>query len=78
MVGFHFHDLRHFAGSHLINNGTPLFTVSKFLGHRSVKTTEIYTHINDENLEGAGEAFEKNDGDKLVTSDFLSSQNACK
>ena len=43
-----------------------------------MKTTEIYTHINDENLEGAGEAFGKNDDDKLVTSDFLSSQNACK
>ena len=57
MVGFHFHDLRHFAGSHLINNGMPIFKVSKFLGHRNVKTTEIYTHINDESLEEVGEAF---------------------
>ena len=56
-VGFHFHDLRHFAGSHLINNGMPIFKVSKFLGHRSVKTTEIYTHITDESLEEIGGAF---------------------
>ena len=56
-VGFHFHDLRHFCASHLINNGMPIFKVSKFLGHRSVKTTEIYTHITDESLEEIGGAF---------------------
>ena len=54
------------------------FTVSKYLGHRSVKTTEIYAHLNDENLEDAGDSFTDNDGDKLVTSGFLSYQNSCK
>ena len=67
-VDFHFHDLRHFCASYLINNGTPLFTVSKYLGHRSVKTTEIYAHLNDENLEGAGETFTEGTGKAVAPS----------
>ena len=77
-IGFHFHNLRHFCASYLVNNGIPLFSVSKYLGHRSVKTTEIYAYLNDENLEGAGDSFTDSDGDKLVTSGFLRFQNACK
>jgi integrase len=77
-IGFHFHDLRHFCASYLINNGTPLFTVSKYLGHRSVKTTEIYAHLNDENLEGAGDAFTDNVVCKLDANGFLNYQSSCK
>lgn len=40
-----FHDLRHSCASILIASGADLFTVSKILGHTSVKTTERYAHM---------------------------------
>jgi integrase len=39
-----FHDLRHSCASILIAHGTDIYTVSKVLGHSSVKTTERYAH----------------------------------
>lgn len=40
-----FHDLRHSCASILIATGADLFTVSKILGHSTVKTTERYAHM---------------------------------
>jgi len=39
-----FHDLRHTAATRLVESGIPLHTVSKLLGHTSVRTTERYSH----------------------------------
>ena len=44
------HSLRHSYATALINNGANIVHVSKLLGHSSVKTTNIYTHSNIENL----------------------------
>ena len=41
----HLHCLRHTAASDLIRNNKSLKKVSEFLGHSSIKTTEIYTHV---------------------------------
>ena len=38
------HMLRHTAASHALHKGADLMTVSEFLGHASVQTTEIYLH----------------------------------
>lgn len=40
-----FHSLRHTYATKLFENGTSILTVSKLLGHNSIKTTEIYTHV---------------------------------
>ena len=41
----HFHDLRHSCASILIGLGVDLYTVSKILGHSSIKSTERYAHL---------------------------------
>jgi len=40
-----FHALRHTYATRLFENGASILTVSRLLGHGSVKTTEIYTHV---------------------------------
>ncbi len=43
-----FHTLRHTYATQLIKNGVDLLTVSRLLGHSSIKTTEIYAHTLEE------------------------------
>ena len=40
-----FHALRHTYATRLFENDVSILTVSKLLGHGSIKTTEIYTHV---------------------------------
>lgn len=46
----HPHMMRHSYATNLLKNNTNLLFVSKFLGHKSVQTTEMYTHVVDEDL----------------------------
>ena len=48
-----FHDLRHSFASNLVRKGVPLYTVSKLLGHSKVSTSEIYSHIQADDLRSA-------------------------
>lgn len=43
-----FHNFRHTYATLQLDNGTDIYTVSKLLGHKSVKTTQIYTKVLDD------------------------------
>ena len=50
------HTLRHAYATHLLEHGAPLMDIRQLLGHASVATTQIYTHVTPSRLRAAFDA----------------------
>lgn len=50
------HKLRHTAATLMLDNGVDVRTLQEVLGHEHLNTTQIYTHVNNENLRSAAKA----------------------
>jgi len=70
-----FHSLRHSYASWLVESGTDLYTVSKLIGHSTLKMTERYSHLGQNTLQNAVKNLEKTMTQARIKQQSMSESN---
>ncbi len=53
------HKFRHSYATHMLEDGTDTRFIQELLGHESIKTTQIYSHVTDKNIKNLSNPFDK-------------------
>jgi integrase len=67
IIDFHFHDLRHTFASYMRQKGVDLHAISTLLGHKDLRMTKRYAHLNVDSLRRAVSVLDEKNGYILAT-----------